>query len=464
MAVTIHNSGQSRLATLTRLAWPAIIEQLLATMVSYVDTAMVGSMGASATAAVGINSPVVWLFTGALQGVGTGYSVMVAHAIGARDERRARCIIVQSVTAIAACGLFLMALMLSLSGMIPRWLGAEPGVYPGAVAYLRIYAFSLPFSASLAIMGAIVRCMGNARLPLILNTAANLTNMVLNFLLIYPTRQVGGLTVWGAGLGVEGAAIATSISLAVSGGIMLLSMFCRKDGFRLALTENWRPDMDLVNRAARLGLPYMAERFAINFGQLATTWIIGTVGTVAVAANHIAVTAEGLCYLPAYGISYAATTLVGQSVGAGDTEGTRKYGTLSGRCGFLLCAFTGAALFLFAPQLASLFNKDPAVVAEAAKVLRIIAPVEPLFATFIVMAGALRGAGDTKFPMFLCLGCMWGVRVVAAPILVFGLGVGLTGVWTAMGCDLVCRGLGCILRWRSGRWMKYYSAISKENA
>jgi len=463
MSVTIHTPGQTRLQTLSRLAWPAIIEQLLATMVSYVDTAMVGSMGANATAAVGINSPVVWLFTGALHGFGVGYSVMVAHAIGARNESRARHIIVQSVTAILICGMFMMALMLALSGQIPHWLGAEPGVYPGAVTYLRIYALSLPFSASLAIMGAIVRCMGNARLPLLLNTAANLTNVVLNFLLIYPTRTVGGITVWGAGLGVAGAAIATSISLAVSGGIMLLSMFRRKDGFCLSLREEWKPDLPLVRQVTRLGLPYIAERFAINFGQLTTTWIIGTVGTVAVAANHIAVTAEGLCYLPAYGISYAATTLVGQSVGAGDIEGARKYGSLSGKCGFLLCAVTGTMLFLFAPQLASVFNKDPAVVAEAAKVLRIIAPVEPLFATFIVMAGALRGAGDTKFPMFLCLGCMWGVRVIIAPILVFGFGVGLAGVWTAMGADLVCRGLGCILRWKSGRWSKY-STISKETA
>lgn len=462
MSVTIHNASQDQLSTLARLAWPAILEQILATMVSYVDTAMVGSLGAGATAAVGINAPVVWLLNGAMQGVGVGYSVLVAHAIGARDEGRARHIIVQSVLAILTCGLALFALFLALSGLIPRWLGAEPEVLPHAVAYLRIYALALPFGASLAIMGAIVRCMGNARLPLILNTAANLTNMVLNFFLIYPTRTIAGIQVWGAGLGVTGAAVATSVSIALAGGIMLLSMFLRKDGFRLSLREDWRPDSGLIRRAARLGLPYIAERFAINFGQLATTWIIGTVGTVAMAANHIAVTAEGLCYLPAYGISYAATTLVGQSVGAGDLEGARKYGSLSGKCGFLLCAVTGGLLFLFAPQLASIFNDDPAVVAEAARVLRIVAPAEPFFATFIVMGGALRGAGDTKFPMFLCLGCMWGVRVMLAPILVFGFGVGLAGVWTAMAADLVFRGLGCTLRWKSGRWIKY-STVSKEH-
>ena len=462
MSVTIHNAGQNRLSTLSRLALPAILEQILTTMVNYVDTAMVGSLGAGATAAVGINSPVIWLLNGAMQGVGVGYSVLVAHAIGARDEGRARHTIVQSVTAILACGLVLLALMLALSGLIPRWLGAEPDVLPQAAAYLRIYSLSLPFGASLAIMGAIVRCMGNARLPLLLNTAANLTNMALNFLLIYPTRTIGGVRVWGAGLGVAGAAAATAVSIIVAGGCMLLSMFLRRDGFRLSPREEWRPDPDLVRRAARLGLPYIAERFAINFGQIATTWIIGTVGTVAMAANHIAVTAEGLCYLPAYGISYAATTLVGQSVGAGDTEGARKYGSLSGWCGFLLCAATGGLLFLFAPQLASIFNDDPAVVAEAAQVLRIVAPAEPFFAAFIVMAGALRGAGDTKFPMFLCLGCMWGVRVVLSPILVFGLGVGLAGVWTAMAADLVFRGTGCVLRWKSGRWTKY-STVSKEH-
>ena len=184
MSVTIHNAGQSRLATLSRLAWPAIIEQILATLVSYVDTAMVGSLGAGATAAVGINAPVVWLLNGAMQGVGVGYSVLVAHAIGARDESTARHTIVQSLLAIAACGLTLFALFLGLSGLIPRWLGAEADVLPHAVAYLRIYSLSLPFGAALAVMSAIIRCMGNAKLPLLLNTAANLLNVFFNFLLI----------------------------------------------------------------------------------------------------------------------------------------------------------------------------------------------------------------------------------------------------------------------------------------
>ncbi len=453
MSVAVYNSGRSRLSTLAALAWPAIMEQILATMVSYVDTAMVGSLGADATAAVGINAPMTWLLNGIMQGVGVGYSVMVAHAIGAGDLARARKVLVQSLLALAACGLGIFAVLLALSGQIPAWLGAEADVLPNAVAYLRIYTLSIPFGASLMVLSAILRCMGNTRLPLLMNTAANLLNIFLNFLLIYPTRSIGGVTVWGAGMGVAGAAVATSISIAVAGSVLFATLFFRRDGFRLSFHEDWRPDRPLIRQAMKLGLPYIAERCAINVGQLATTWIIGQIGTVAMAANHIAVTAEGLCYLPAYGICYAATTLVGQSVGAGDTEGARKYGALSGWCGFGLCALTGAALFVFAPQLASLFNKDAVVIAEAARALRVVAPAEPMFATFIVLAGALRGAGDTRFPMFLCLGSMWGVRIVLAPILVFRFGVGLVGVWAAMAVDLVVRGVGCALRWRSGRWV-----------
>ena len=452
--VSIHDS-QSRTTILARLALPAILEQILLTLISYADTAMVGSLGSVATAAVGLIAPVTWLIGGALQGVGVGYSVLVAHAIGARDEARARHIIVQSVLAILVCGMGSFALFLGLSPFIPRWLGAKPDVLPDAIAYLRIYSLSLLPNACMCVMGPIIRCMGNAKLPLVFNTLANFLNIVLNFLLIFPTREVWGYPVWGAGMGVAGAAWGTTISITLAGIAMLLIFFKRKDGFRLSLREDWRPDREIIRRAARLGLPYTIERSAINLGMLVTTRIISGVGTIAVAANHIAVTAEGLCYLPAYGIGSAATTLVGQSVGAKDPEGADKYGKLAEIWGFVLCAITGATLFITAPWLASLFNKDPLVVAEATLALRIVAPIEPFFASFIILSGALRGAGDTRVPMFLCLGSMWCVRILFSFILVNGFGLGLAGAWAAMAADLLLRGTACIFRWRSGRWKKY---------
>lgn len=191
----------------------------------------------------------------------------------------------------------------------------------------------------------------------------------------------------------------------------------------------------------------------VNIGQIAMTGVVASIdeGT-ALAANQIATTAEGLCYLPAYGIASAATAMVGQSVGAGDRENARGYGSLSAKLGFLLCVGTAVCLFLFAHPLASLFNTDQAVVDEAARMLRIVSVCEPFFALSIVLTGALRGARDVRFPMLVGLICMWGVRIPLAPLLVYRAGMGLAGVWTAMAADLILRGLLCAWRWRGQRW------------
>jgi Na+-driven multidrug efflux pump len=185
----------------------------------------------------------------------------------------------------------------------------------------------------------------------------------------------------------------------------------------------------------------------INLGQIFMTTLVAHVGTVALAANHIATTAEGMCYLPAYGVSFAATALVGQAVGAGDRADARAYGRLSGLLGFFMCLCTGTLLFLLAPSIASIFTPDRSVIRETAKVLRIVAFSEPLFAVSIVMSGALRGARDTACPMFIGLGCMWGIRAVLAPVLIYGFGWGLEAVWTAMALDLSARGILSALRW-----------------
>lgn len=450
--------GDHRLRTLAHLAWPAIIEQILGTMVSYADTAMVGVLGPAATAAVAINAASIWLANSILSGIGVGYSVQVANAVGAGDHQRARAAIRQGILACGAAGVLLFALFQILAPYIPVWLGGQPEVVPQAVRYLRFYACSFPVGAAIYILSAMLRCTGDTKTPLFLNTLANVLNIVFNFFLIYETRPAVlmgvAFIIPGAGLGVSGAAGASAVAITISGILMLRTMFRPTRPLAISLGESFRPDRDIIGCAARLGLPYIAERMTVNLGQIAMTGVVAALGTVALAANHIATTAEGLCYLPAYGISFAATALVGQSVGAKNKEDARIYGTLAAKAGFLLCLGTGAALFLLAEPLASLFSPDPAVIAQAALVLRIVSVSEPLFAVFIVLSGALRGAHDVRFPMFLCLGCMWGVRVMLAPILVFVFHVDLAGVWIAMAADLMLRGLLCIWRWNSGKWVK----------
>lgn len=443
----------TRLQVLWRLSWPAIIEQVLGTMVSYVDTAMVGVMGAAGTAAVSVNAAPIWLVQGILVGVGVGYSVQVSNAVGAGDKERVKRVIRQGFLAALVCGLLVCAIYEALGGYIPRWLGAKPDVLPHAVSYMRIYCAALPLGSMLAVFSAILRCMGNTKTPLIFNTAANLLNIVLNFFLIYPTGEFLGITIPRAGMGVEGAALASAIALAAAGAGTAWAAF-RQVGYETSFRDGLAPDAGIISRAARLALPSAAERATVNLGQIAMTALVARLSTVALAAHQIANTAEGLCYLPAYGIGYAAIALVGQSVGAREKADAKAYGNLTGGIGFLLCLVTGTALFLFAPPLASLFNSDAGVVAQAAMALRIVAFAEPLFAVSIILTNALRGADDVRFPMIVGLVCMWLVRVPLACLLVLKLDWGLAGIWVAMAIDLTLRGVLCTVRWKRGKWLR----------
>lgn len=451
-------ASRTRLKTLWRLSWPAIIEQVLVTMVSYADTAMVGVLGAAGTAAVSVNAAPIWLGNGLMTGVGIGYSVQVSNAIGAGDEARARQVIRQGVLAALVVGLVGLAIYQLLAGVLPRWLGADAEVLPQATAYLRCYTMAMPFTACGYVFSAILRCMGNTRAPLYFNTGANLINVVLNFFLIYPTRTAPllghNLTLPGAGLGAAGAAVASAIALVLSGVALLWVGMHQGERFRVHLRECFRPDRSIILQAIRLGVPSAVERATINLGQIAMTAVVASLGTASLAANQIATTAEGLCYLPAYGISYAGIALVGQAVGAERREDAAAYGTLAGRLGFSISIGTASALFLLAPVLAGLFNSDPQVVAQAALMLRIVAFCEPFFALSIIFSGTLRGAHDVRIPMVVGLVCMWGVRVILALTLVYKLRVGLAGVWLAMDADLILRGILCTLRWRSGRWAR----------
>lgn len=446
-----------RLRTVWLLSWPAIMEQILATMVSYVDTAMVGALGMTASAAVSVNAAPIWLINGILAGVSTGYAVQVSHAVGAGEDEKVKSVIRQGVLAAFFCGLAAFAVYRAMARGLPMWLGAVEPVLTQARRYLRVYTYALLFQGFSVVFSGVLRCMGNTRTPLILNSAANLLNVVFNFFFIYQTRTVElwgqPLTIPGAGMGVAGAALGTVLAWAFAGGATLWAAFRQGERYAIHRGESFRPDGAIIRQAVRLGLPSAAERAMVNIGQIAMTGVVASIDAgTALAANQVATTAEGLCYLPAYGIASAATAMVGQSVGAGDRENARAYGGMSARLGFALCLATAACLFLLAHPLASLFNTDQAVVDEAAQMLRIVSVCEPFFALSIVLTGALRGARDVRFPMVVGLICMWGVRIPLAPLLVYRAGLGLAGVWTAMSVDLILRGVLCAWRWRGRRW------------
>lgn len=436
------------------LSWPAILEQIMVTLVQYVDTAMVGSLGSQATAAVGLTATTTWLFGGLFGAAAVGFSVQVAQHLGAGRQLEARKVTWQGLRFVGLFGVLMAAVGVGLSFPLPALLGGAQEIRGDASLYFRILACAWPCSFGVQMLSAILRCAGDTKTPAALNVLMNALNVALNTLFIYPAGAVTllGLPLPGFGWGVGGAAFASALSeLAVF--ILYLAVLFRKDTpVRIQLRERYKFEKDTLITAWRLGLPVALERVLTNGAQIIITGIISGVGTVAVAANHLAVTAEALSYLPAYGISTAATTLVGQAMGGKRKALAVRFARLITWLGILIMTLGGVILYVFAPQLITLFSKDPEVIDLGARVLKIVAFAEPLFGASIVASGALRGAGDSKWPFLISLGTMWLVRVSLSLLLVGSLG--LRGVWLAMAAELCVRGLIFMARLYRNRWLE----------
>ena len=437
------------------LAWPAVVEQIMITLVQYVDTAMVGSLGSAATAAVGLTASTTWLFNGFLNAASVGFSVQVAQHLGAGRETEAKKVTWQALRFVGIFGAAIGLLALALSFPLPTLLGAEESIRGDASLYFRIIACAMPFTLGANMLSAAIRCAGDTRTPMILNILINLLNICLNFLFIYPSRELTlfghECSVWGAGWGVGGAAFASGLSTAVVFLLFVLVLFRKRSPIRISLKERFSFERTCLSAVWRLGLPVALERATVSVAQIIITAVITGIGTTAVAANHLAVTAESISYLPAYGVAVAATTLVGQAVGGGRKDLAKRFARLVTWIGILVMTFGGLLLFCLAPQLIRIFTSESEVVALGTQVLRIVAFAEPLFGASIVASGALRGDGDSKGPFFISLATMWGVRITLSFLLAGSLG--LNGVWLAMAAELCVRGLIFMVRLYRGRWL-----------
>ena len=444
-------SNQNQLKLVVSLSVPAILEQLVATMMSYIDTAMVGSLGPEATAAIGTVASTIWLFNGIVNAAAIGFSVQVAQYLGAGRDKDSRNVLTQSILFNAIFGVFLALFALVLGQFLPQLLGADPALQADAQAYFCTVGAFLPFTLASALYSSILRCSGNVRLPSLLNVGMCLLDVIFNFILIYPTRQIRGVTVWGAGMGVKGAALGTGLATACIGLTMLLLLTRCKGPLKLQGDETWRFTGVCLRNSFRLATPAALERLTLSLAQIVMTSVVTSMGALAVAANYVAVQAESICYLPAYGIASAATALVGQSIGAGRPDMAKRFAYSTTALGFGLVTLTGALLFIFAPFLTGILTPDLAVTAQATRALRVVAFAEPMFAVSIVIIGALRGAGDSKGPFLLNLCSMWGVRVLL--VLVYTRRFGLMGIWGTMTAELFFRSFIFLVRLLRGRWL-----------
>ncbi|MDO4567351.1 MAG: MATE family efflux transporter [Clostridia bacterium] len=456
------------------LAWPTIIEQLLMSAVMYVDTAMVGSLGPDASAAVGLNASTTWLINGLCGALGVGFSVLVGRSIGAGDGERAKRVVRQAVVAMLVFGAAISILLFALSGYLPGWLGADEYLHADASAYLSVIAFVYLFNVPNAISGAIIRCAGDTRTPMVGNLIANVLNVAMNFLFIFPTRDVAihitspfsgaalidvSFTMWGADMGVQGAALASVISMSVSALIMILTLYLKDYPARISIRDNYRLDAAIWKDTLRLAYPVALERIALSGGQIALTAMVTGLGTKVLAAHYLAITAESITYMPVFGFSTAATTLVAQCLGANNHELAKRYSRQCLYWGMGFMTAMGAVLYFAAAPLLAIMTPDAEVIELGAQVLRVEACAQTMFAASSIVAGVLRGAGDTKWSFYIGFIGMWGVRIGVAYLLSYVFELGLLGAWYAMFLDLTMRGILSLVRYYRGKWLYVWKDV-----
>ncbi len=440
-----------------QLSVPAVIAQLSSIVMQYIDAAMVGSLGAEASASIGLVSTTTWLFWGLCVAAATGFSVQVAHKIGADDIQGARAVLRQSLTATLVFSLLLATLGAAISNVLPGWLGGDISIHRDASLYFFVFSLFLPALQMNFLAGGMLRCSGNMHIPSLLGVVMCILDVIFNFFLIFPSRElrIAGISLMmpGAGLGVGGAALGTAAAEAVVAGVLLWYLWVRSDELKLTKEQDsFRPKTITLKKALRIGLPMGIEHIVICGAQIMTTVIVAPLGVFAIAANSFAITAESLCYMPGYGIADAATTLVGQSIGAKRRKLTRSFARITVSMGMAVMGVMGAAMYLFAPQIIGLMTPVGEIRDLGVMALRIEAFAEPMFAASIVAYGVFVGAADTLVPCLMNFFSIWAVRLSLAALLAPSLG--LKGVWIAMCVELCFRGIIFLVRLKRERWMK----------
>lgn len=457
-------SGGEQFTLTLLLALPAILAQLSMCLMSYIDAAMVGRLGSGPAAAIGLVSTSTWIFGSFCYANSSGFSVQIAHRCGAKDFAGARRIFRQGLYSTVAVSLLLALLGVSIHGALPRWLGGSPEILADASSYFLIYALFLPLMQVTIYCEASLIASGNMKVPSITSLAMCVLDVMFNYIFIFAL-----------GLGVKGAAIGTGLATACAGAFLLVYASTRSEelrqqaswlqparrlwgNLRTLRTEQRQveffsePQKDTFRQAFGICWPLWIQNLVSRGAYIAATVLVAPLGTIAIAANSFAIIAEGFCYLPGYGMQDAATTLVGQSLGARRPDTARRFAWMTIGSGAAMMTFLAVLMWAFAPQVMGLLSQDPEVIALGAKCLRIEAWAELLYGVSIVAYGCCVGAGDTLVPSAINLLSMWVIRLGLALVLIPRFG--LEGYWYAMAIELSVKGVIFAVRILRGRWMK----------
>ena len=446
---------KAMIITILVLAWPTMMEQVMSTAVLYIDTAMVGSLGTQATAAVGSTTTVNWLVNSTISALGIGFLSYIAREMGAGHHHKVVDTVKQAVMVVLSVGIFTTILTLGLSGVIPVWMQVDESILTLASTYFFVLYIPMLPRCAMIIFSAILRAAKDSKTPMKIGILINVINVVLNYILIYPCHQINifgtSIPMYGANLGVVGAALASAIAFSVGGVLTTIALW--QNEILSPRKMQYRFDFDILKPCMRVALPNMLQRFATSLGYVAFASMINSLGDISTAAHTIANTVESAFYIPGYGMQSAAAILAGNAYGEKNEAKLKTLSRMMIPIEIILMILSGAALFMSAPWLVSLFSNDAQVMNLGTVVLRMVALSEPFYGYYIIVEGMMLGVGKTKRPFFYNVLGMWGIRIVGTFICTQMLGMGLISAWACMiGHILLLFGL---FYWsnRSKNWM-----------
>jgi putative MATE family efflux protein len=419
---------------------------------------MVGSLGAAASAAVGLSSSVVWFISSIAGGFGIGILALCAQADGAGNRERMQKAGQQAFFLTLMVGIPMTVLCLAVSPFLPMILGADPSIHAEASAYFTIISTAYLFRASTIILACALRGVSSMKTPMFINLCMNVINIIFNFILIYPTRNLTllgktyDIKIFGADLGVKGAASATAISL-FAGGLLMFLFYCKNKTFDIKHT-GLHYDKKTMAAGLKIGIPSVMCKGIVCLGHVAFSSLLAKLGVVQFAAHTLAIQAEQAFYIPGYGFQAAASTLAGNAVGENDLKKVRQSTYLLCGITFALMFVAGIVLFVFAEPLVGIFTPDREVIELGAAVLRMVAVSEPVYGVLVILEGIFNGLGDTKAPFVYSLITMWGIRIGGAALLIYLGGMGLRAAWAMMIADNVARCVMLTVRFFKGSWKR----------
>ena len=443
----IREGRDLRLGQQVRLAFmlslPAILAQTSSMLMQYIDTGMVGRLGANPSASIGLIATSTWILGGFTAGACSGFSVQVAHLCGANDFKGARRVLREGLSSVLILSFLLAGIGIALSGPLPRWLGGGPEIIADASKYFLIYSAFIPVGAVGWAASAMLQASGNMKVPSVMFTGMCVLDVIFNYIFIFV-----------CGMGVAGAALGTGLSELVTSAFAVWFVLAKSKELNIKGEKgSFKPRRLTLHNAWGITAPMWLQNIIMRGAYVMSTVIVAPLGAIAIAANAFAITAESFCYMPSYGIEEASTTLIGQSLGAGRKQIAKRFSRITVTMGAAIQTLLGVVMFIFAQELMGLLSVDPDVVALGAKVLRIEAFAETMYAISIVGYGCCVGAGDTLMPSVMNFCSMWLVRIGLAAILTPKMG--LRGYWIAMCVELNLRGLLFLWRLHGDKWMKH---------